>query len=249
MVIEVVSTMRNEAMNIPHFIKMIVDLRAELSIDLRAVVVDNGSLDNTADIISTLPTKTFITFLKNPTGSTYSEGIERAIAEVSSPYVLIVPGDLQFDEADILEMLKIYLEAVKDLDGQNTRLAFLTSRKSRTDGKFLKFRGSVWRYVVTRVLKIDSTLDPASQLKIIPTPREFISVSKNFIWDIEVLLWVIKSVTRYEVFEVSFKPRIRGKTSLPRNPLKTMSIAIIGLLRLSHGLNRPNSSGKSHFMR
>ncbi len=168
---------------------------------------------------------------------------------VSTPYVFVVPSDLQFDKVDLMEMLKTFLDYSKESEYKDKEVALFSFRKFRTDGGYQRLRGTIWRLVVTHVLGIDSTLDPASQLKIIPTPSLFKSINKNFLWDIEVLMWAINRVIDYRVVEVGFKPRIFGESSISNNPLKSVSIAVLGLVHLSHKLKDSNSSGNSHFIR
>ena len=236
MSIQIVSTMRNEAANVPHFLDLIKQLRSDLSIDLEAIIVNNGSVDETQNLIASMPKQSFITFLENPTGSTYADGIERAISEVSSSYILIIPSDLQFAYPDLLKILNLFFERAKNNKrNDGGTFALLTFRKFRTDGRFMKFRGDIWRRIVTRRLKIDSRLDPASQLKVIPTPNAFVSVNRNFLWDIEVLLDTLKIVSSYEIVDVSFKPRIYGESALPKNPFKSAKEALLGLTRLTQG--------------
>ena len=236
MLIQIVSTMRNEAANIPHFLNLIAQLRSDLSIDLEAIIVNNGSIDETRNLISSMPKQSFITFLENPKGSTYADGIERAISEVSTSYVLIIPSDLQFAYPDLLKILNLFFEKTKNSKKYDDgTFALFTFRKFRTDGCFMKFRGNIWRKVVTRRLKIDTKLDPASQLKVIPTPNAFVSVNRNFLWDIEVLLKTLKIVSSYEIVDVSFKPRIYGESALPKNPFKSAKEALLGLTRLTQG--------------
>jgi glycosyltransferase involved in cell wall biosynthesis len=249
-VIQIVSTMRNEAQNIPLFVEMIVSLRKESCLDLNAVIVDNGSTDETREVITSLGESPFVKFLRNPVGSSYGAGIEKAIAGVTSPYILIIPADLQFERSDILKLLRFFCAKVQSIEAADkVKVAVFTLRKHRTDGTFLKFRGQVWRKLVTWVLKIDSSLDPASQLKIIPTPQRFNAENRNFIWDIEVLLWAMEIVTDYEICEVGFKPRNLGESSISKNPIRASLLAIIGLVRLSHKLKSSNSAGGSHFIR
>jgi len=235
--IQIVSTMRNEAENIPLFIELISQLRSDLSIDLNAAIVNNGSVDGTQDVIASLPKQSFISFFENPIGSTYADGIELAITKVSSAYVLVIPSDLQFAYSDILSILKLFFEKIDNNEKNDIgAFAIFTFRKFRTDGRFMKFRGYVWRMLVTRVLKIESRLDPASQLKIIPTPKSFVSINRNFLWDIEVLLRTLKNVTSYSVVDVSFQSRIYGESALPKNPFKSAIDALLGLIHLTQGV-------------
>ncbi len=247
--IQIVSTMRNEARSLPLFLRVLDELRSELCINLQALIVDNGSTDNTPEVIKALPEIPYIMFLENPVGSAYAEGLEKAISMVSTPYVFIVPSDLQFDKVDLIEMLRTFLDYSKESKYKDREVALFSFRRFRTDGGYQKLRGKIWRFIVTRALGIDSRLDPASQLKIIPTPLVFNSINKNFIWDIEVLIWAINRVVDYRIVEVGFKRRIFGESSISNNPLKAVSIALLGLVRLSHKLKDSNSRGNSHFIR
>jgi len=247
--IQIVSTMRNEARSLPLFLKLLDELRSELGINLQAFIVDNGSTDDTHEVIKALPEISYIKFLKNPVGSTYVEGLEKAISMVSTPYVFVVPSDLQFDQVDLTKMLRTFLDYSKESKYKDGEVALFSFRRFRTDGRYQRLRGKIWRFVVTHSLGIDSRLDPASQLKIIPTPFLFNSINKNFIWDIEVLMWAINRVVDYRIVEVGFKPRIFGESSISNNPLKSVSVAVVGLVRLSHKLKDSNSRGNSHFIR
>lgn len=247
--IQIVSTMRNEAEALPLFLKIIDELRCKLGIDLEVLIVNNGSTDNTQEIIKSLPKISYINFLENPVGSTYAEGLEKAISRVSTPYIFVVPTDLQFDKVDLSKMLETFLDYSKDSESKDAEIALFSLRKFRTDGDFQRLRGKIWRFIVTHTLGIDSRLDPASQLKIIPTPYGFHSINRNFIWDIEVLIWAINRVVNYRIIEVGFKARVFGESSIPKNPLKSVLIALFGLVRLSQRLNESNSKGNSHFIR
>jgi hypothetical protein len=235
--IQIVSTMRNEAKNLPLFVQMIDDLRLSLKIDLKAVIVNNGSTDNTDVMINGEFSKVkYIKFLNNPIGSSYADGIELAIKNCETSYALLVPTDLQFSKTSVKHVLSLFLASPALNDSKS--LAIFTRRTFRRDGLFNVIRGKIWRSLSTLILRVDRRLDPASQLRIIPIKPYGLIESRNFIWDIELMCLVLNNVTEYQVADVEFLPRKFGESSVGQNLLKSSVEALSGIVsvrkRLSH---------------
>jgi glycosyltransferase involved in cell wall biosynthesis len=223
--------MKNESDSLPFFIDQIQDIWLQTSCKISAIIVDNGSTDDTELVIAKLPQADHILFLKNPYGASYADGLEYAIRKTSSPYVLILPSDLQFVSSDVVRVVNAFHAKLQGVES-GKKVAIFTSRGDRSDGLFMRFRGAIWRNVVLKILSIDHKLDPASQLKIIPTPKEEDFTSRNFLWDIESLLWSLRLVQNYEVVRVGFISRPYGESSLSKNLIVSTHTALRGLLRL-----------------
>lgn len=227
MYVQIISTMKNESQNLNSFIDLIQDLHAIHMFAGEAIVVNNGSTDDTDSVIATLPDLPFVKFLVNPKNSTYADGLERAISEAVAPYVLIVPCDLQFDKYDILNLLHVFYTQLAY--SSSNKIVVISDRKIRLDGSFNKFRGYLWRFIVCKVLSLNSDIDPASQLRIIPNPKGIKFTSRNFLWDIESLIWALKTVPAYIVVGVKFHPRVYGVSNSSSKVFRSALTALIGL--------------------
>jgi glycosyltransferase involved in cell wall biosynthesis len=230
MKIQAISTMRNEASNIVDFVRTIEHLRRELGIELSATVVDNGSTDDSQTVIRQLSHLPYLKFLRNPENSSYADGIELALANCNSEYVLFIPGDMQFHLDDISLVLRHFL--LKYGENGKKPFAIFTSRSIRNDGHYSRIRGIIWKKFCCNHLKISQNLDPASQLRIIPNRIIDKLEARNFIWDIECLLKTLDKVHSYDVVDVSFHKRIRGRSSLDKRPWVPVIQALTALYAL-----------------
>lgn len=234
--IQALSTMRNEAGNIIDFVRTIEHFRKVLEIDLSAIVVDNGSTDDTQAVIRQLSHLPYLKFLRNPENSSYADGIELALAHCNSEYVLFIPGDMQFHLDDISLVLKHFL--LKYRQDDKKQFAIFTSRSMRSDGHYSRIRGIVWKKICCKYLKISQKLDPASQLRIVPNRIIDKLEARNFIWDIECLLKTLDKVDDYDVVDVTFHKRIQGRSSLDKRPWVPIIQALTALYALKKSLVR-----------
>ena len=127
MLISVVTTMLNEAENIPHLIRNIND--GLKGLDFEVIMVDDGSTDGTIDVIRThMDDRYKIIVLNRNYGQTpaMAAGIDQAVGD----FIVTIDADLQNDPSDIPDMLSKLLK--EDLD------LVVGNRKNRKDGFILR---------------------------------------------------------------------------------------------------------------
>jgi len=94
------------------------------------IIVDNGSTDNTQEIISLLDIPNNIEFIKKEINTGYGAGIKYGLKRVKSEYAGWMHGDLQQDPHVLLNA-KTLMESFKD-QGINELMAFKGLRTGRS---------------------------------------------------------------------------------------------------------------------
>ena len=116
----------NESESLP---KLIESLKA-INSSFKFIIVDNGSTDNTQEIISQLEIPNNIEFIKKEINTGYGAGIKYGLKSVKSEYAGWMHGDLQQDPNVLLNAKKL-IESFKD-QGIKELIAFKGLRKGRS---------------------------------------------------------------------------------------------------------------------
>ena len=232
MKINIVTTALNESENIPDFMDLIASLRNFFEQDFQVVFVDNGSSDSTQSLLANFTVLDRDLYLiTNLVGSLYADGIEAALRNSSTNYSLLIPSDMQYSLSDIKKVLVAFNEITRK--GDDKHHFIFTQRVIRNDGQYRKWRGNLWRVLVTSLFGIDKSLDPASQLRIVCRDCVNGGVARNFLWDIETAVRFTKGSTKWSQVGVTLNPRLKGQSTLGTNQLKAEISAFVGLLKLA----------------
>lgn len=227
----IVTTMLNEVDNLPNFVDLVIRIRTAFALDISAVLVDNGSTDNTKPFFdenySNYP---FLRMVQNPQGLTYADGIELALLNSEGDYALFIPSDMQFDFEGVRSVVSVFLEFTNG--GSDLHRPVLSIRTYRKDGAVNSIRGWLWKRIVLGIMGFDRYLDPASQLRILCKDCLRSIDSRNFLWDIESLYYAIKYATAWKTVNVTFHQRAFGASSLEGNPIRTGLNAIRELFKI-----------------
>lgn len=235
MTLSIVTTMFNEVDNLPEFVALVSNVRTTFKLDIPVLLVDNGSTDDTSVFFkANFSDLGFLTLFQNPPGSSYAEGIERALLLSNRSYALFIPSDMQFDLTDVASVISVFLSSTNK--GRKLHCPVLSVRSLRRDGIQNVIRGEFWRRIVIGVLNFDRRLDPASQLRILCIDCLEKIDSRNFLWDIESLFFSIKKAISWKVVHVSFYPRKFGSSSLIGSPLLSEFNALRGLCKIKKRL-------------
>lgn len=144
----------NEASNLPILIKRCEDVFYKKSIEV--ILVDNGSTDNSHEILSTYNRKEYIKSIKVENNMGYGYGILYGLRHASGEYVGWTHADLQTDVADVLKALKII--EIEDFD---TTLFIKGKRSGRPlKDRFFTFFMSVFETLLLRKLMTDINAQP-----------------------------------------------------------------------------------------
>jgi glycosyltransferase involved in cell wall biosynthesis len=237
MKINIITTALNESDNIPDFMGLIASLRNFFEQDFQVVFVDNGSSDSTQSQLANFATLDKDLYLvTNSVGSLYADGIEAALKNSTTDYSLLVPSDMQFSLSDIKKVLIAFDEITGK--GNDKHHFIFTQRVIRNDGQYKKWRGNLWRGLVTSLFGIDKSLDPASQLRIVCRDCVTGGVARNFLWDIETAVRFTKGSTKWSQVDVTFNSRLKGQSTLGSNQLKVEVSAFVGLLKLASKIKK-----------
>lgn len=239
MKISIVTTALNESDNISDFMGLIASLRKLFEQDFQVVFVDNGSSDSTQSLLETFAAlDRDLHLVTNSVGSLYADGIEEALKNSSTDYNLLVPSDMQFSLSDIEKVLVAFSRITGG--GTDKHHFIFTQRVVRNDGRYNKWRGNLWRSLVTSLFGIDKSLDPASQLRIVCRDCVNGGAARNFLWDIETAVRFTQGSTKWSQVGVTFNSRLKGQSTLGTNRLKAEISAFIGLLKLALKIRKSN---------
>ena len=239
MKISIVTTALNESDNIPDFMGLIASLRNLFDQDFQVVFVDNGSSDSTQSVLENFTAlDNHLYLVTNSVGSLYADGIEAALRNSSTDYNLLVPSDMQFSLSDIEKVLVEFSRITRG--GTDKHHFIFTQRVVRNDGQYNKWRGNLWKSLVTSLFGIDKSLDPASQLRIVCRDCVNGGAARNFLWDIETAVRFIQGSTKWSQVGVTFNSRLKGQSTLGTNRLKAEISAFICLLKLALKIRKSN---------
>jgi len=93
----------NEAPTIEHAIA--VTLAAELPTDFELIIVDDGSTDGTREILDRAELPDRVTFLRHPENRGKGAAVRTALAAARGEYSAILDADLEYDPADLSQLL------------------------------------------------------------------------------------------------------------------------------------------------
>lgn len=237
--INIVTSGLNESENIPDFMSLIQELRSFFKNNIEVVFVDNGSTDISPILLSKYAEfDKQLTLIANPLGSQYADGIEAALNKSTTNYSLLIPSDMQFAFQDIVNVLESFLEYT--LEGKRLHCMILTHRKLRYDGFYNEWRGRFWRRIVIALFGMNASLDPASQLRIICRDCVKKGTARNFLWDVENIAKFTRKSTNWFLVDVTFNPRLKGRSTLASKRLRSELSAFFGLMRLIIKISQNN---------
>lgn len=199
--------------------------------NVQAILINNGSIDNTlTKLISINSNSTNIRIVDNLNPKGYGSGVKLGIKESKTPYILILPSDLQFNFTDVDRLIN-YTKNLSN-DFKLLHLNVFTKRK-RLDGHFSSIRGRFWAFLVFIQIKIPLKFDPASQLRVLCRCCIPETISNDFMWDLEIAYRIVKSRNPPTIIGVDFESRKTGKSSVSKLPIKSELSAAIKLFKLS----------------
>jgi glycosyltransferase involved in cell wall biosynthesis len=193
----------NEEGNVGGVVAQATEVGRRLCRELEIVVVDDGSTDHTATVLSTLrreiPELKVVTHARNRGyGAAVRSGLDRAAMD----YVFLTDGDGQFD----LEELSL---ALRMLDQHDVVAGY---RARRRDGWWRSLWGRSWTALVNRFLGL-RVRDANCAFKLVPRSllRSSGLRSEGALISAELLLEAKRSELRIGQFAVSHYPRVAGR--------------------------------------
>ena len=197
----------NEGENITNLndeiLKVIKILLAENKFNFEILYVDDGSSDNTLEILKSLKNVVSTTIIKNNKNFSQSVSILNGIEASAFENIILLDGDLQNDPNDFIPMINEYIK--------NENTVVHGYRKYRKDPYWSKILPSKFANYIVRKLTNSKISDHGCSLKIF---NKKIIETENFFGDFHRLFaaQISKDVEIIEI-EVNHRPRIKGKSN------------------------------------
>ena len=195
----------NEAKNIPLLLKRFSEVI--LRDDIEVVMVDNGSTDNSAEVLeSLLHDYTFARSVHVKANRGYGYGIIQGLRTCSGDFIGWTHADMQTDPADLLKALEII-----EKNHDNVKIFVKGKRKGRPlSDQFFTNGMSIFEtfYLKEKLYDINAQPNVFS--------REFFETWKNppndFALDLYALYMAGKAGLNLKRFDVIFPKRVHGKS-------------------------------------
>ena len=196
----------NECENINQLNKELIEALTSISKGdyiFEIIYVDDGSTDNTLEILKSLKNKIQTVIIKNNYNQAQSQSIMNGLEVSNFDNIILLDGDLQNDPKDIIKMIKVY-EKKKNI--------FIHGyRKKRNDPYLTKILPSKIANYLVRKFTNSKILDHGCSLKIFD--KRMINLTE-FFGDFHRLFaaQISKNIEIIEI-EVNHRQRLKGKSN------------------------------------
>lgn len=203
----------NESKSIPAIVQALAEARAALpAVDLRVLLINNGSTDSTAQLIDEIEKQNeFIHHLTIPVNLGYGYGVRTGLNHLSGEVVGFMWGDNQFDVNIIKPMIQTFI------DKSDIQLV-KTFRTKRYDGQSRLLVSKIYQIIFwilygiyTHDINSGPKLFRADFLKKLQPLR-----SNDWFIDAEIMIKATRNCSSNQVveFPITFYPRKFGKSNV-----------------------------------
>lgn len=179
-----------------------------LNLPKEIIVVNDGSTDQTLEILNTLSKKHGYTLITQSTNQGKGAAIKRGLAEVKGDYFIICDADLEYDPQDIVRIWETAKKIVAESGNKN--IAFYGSRfLNKTPRSFHSLVN--WSLTcLTNILFKSNLSDMETCFKLIPISalKDFHLEGKRFEIEPEITAKLLKN--GYEIREIAISYNKRG---------------------------------------
>lgn len=220
----------NEAENIPLILKRFGEVVGSRNIEV--ILVDNGSTDNSRDIMEDLlPLYRFANMVVVPINQGYGYGIIQGLKAASGDYIGWTHADMQTDPADIIKAYRIIHKKKKE------RLFIKGNRKGRPVFDEIFTRGmSIFESVYFGMQLLDINAQPNIFHKSLFESWE--NPPYDFSLDLYAIYMAKRSGTKVIRFAVDFPKRLYGESKWNDEGIKSKWKFIKRTLQYSIELKR-----------
>ncbi len=205
----------NESKNMPEVVKALADVfKQKTNIDGKIIIIDNGSTDDTAEVVKNLEEKyDGVSHIKIKVNQGYGYGVKQCLNQLDSDICGFIWGDNQFDAHIVREMLDKF---------ENPNIKFVkTYRRKRYDGQYRVFISSIYQ-VLFKLIHGGKIKDINSGPKIFR--KDLLKAmlplkSDDWFIDAEIMIHAVKNLKPEQIIElpIDFHPRKHGKSNVRFN--------------------------------
>lgn len=206
----------NEADNVGQLIDQAVKVIEEYGVDYEVVIVDDGSRDNTAEIVRRAATKNpRVRLVSHEKNKGYGAAVATALHSAAKELVFFSDGDNQFHISDIEKLFS-------KIDSCDAVVGY---RISRQDVAYRRLNGFVWTQTARmifglKVRDVDCAFKLFRQKFIKDLPLE----SHHLLIHAEILARLKKRGCRVQEIGVPHYPRTAGKATATRPEILVRSV-------------------------
>lgn len=203
----------NEAKNFPDVVKDVIAGLSQLpEVEPRIVIVDNGSVDNTQEVIAALKQKyAMVDSVRVAKNLGYGYGIKQGLAALDGDIVGYMWGDNQFDASIVADLVAKFLADPHILMAK-------TNRVKRYDGKQRLYVSKFYQ-LIFRILYGSFTEDINSGPKLFRAEflKELLPLRSNdWFIDAEIMIKTSRKINKSAIVElpIEFNERKFGKSNV-----------------------------------
>jgi glycosyltransferase involved in cell wall biosynthesis len=215
----------NEAENIPWFLPDVINFANENSFSV--ILVDDGSKDNSWDILKGFSNETCLKVFRNKINRGYGGALKRGIEEASTEFVVLIDADGQHYLEDILILYNKVIETDADM--------IIGSRKGQIQGAYLRETGKWFIRNFAKLLMPINVYDLNSGMKIFRTElgKSYLHLYPDSMAFSDILTLVFIN-NRHLVLEVPIRirERKRGKSTINLQTAFQTVMEILNILTL-----------------
>lgn len=218
--LSIVMPVYNEGKTIVHAIERVLAVEYPCPVEL--VVVDDGSVDNTADLLETF-TERGVRLIRHRTNRGKGSAVRTGVDNASGTHMIILDADLEYSPADIPAMLQPVLQGHAD--------HVFGSRVFGMNTRFPSFRYAVGGRMLTLAANVmyDSCLtDMHTCLKLLPVEhfRALTLTEDGFGLDTELTARLLRGGVRPYEIPVTYNGRsfVEGKKINWRDGVRCLTI-------------------------
>ena len=212
----------NEALNVGTLIEQAVKVGEDYGVDYEVVVVDDGSRDNSAEIVRNWSKKNpKVRLVQHPHNLGYGAALRTGLESCQKDLVFLTDGDNQFHIGDI-EKLFSKIDSCDVVTGY---------RIQRQDKFHRRLKGMVWKWLSKTLFSLPvRDVDCAFKLFRRRALKGLTLKSNQLLIHAEILARIKKNGFKIEEIGVTHHPRVAGKATA--TSFGRMIKSIIELFRL-----------------